>query len=159
MLDACVVSKLAYGLQTACMNQAERKKLDGFHARCLRQILRIQPSFYSRISNDVIFQRAHSMRVSERILLQQMVYFGHLARRTDDDPVRALVFAEGLFEPLPPAACRRQGRPRSSWVNTVYAHCVKAAGSAESLSWYLQPTAEASRAWCRAACQYICNIL
>ena len=149
------MSKLAYGLQTVCLNKAEQRKLDGFHARCLRKILCIPPSFVSRISNDVVFERARAIRMSKRILLQQMVYFGHLVRRSDDDPVRALVFAPGSCEPLAPPGRRKRGRPRASWVNTVHEECVKAAGS--SLSWFFQPTLEARRAWYRAARQYIRN--
>ena len=156
IFDSCVVSKLAYGLQSACLNQAERRRVDGFQARCLRQILRIPPSFVSRVSNDTVFERARAIRVSKQILLQQMVYFGHLARRGDSDPVKALIFAPGSFQPLPPPTCRRQGRPRASWVKTVHSECLKAAGSSESLSWYLQPTPEATRAWYCAARQHIC---
>ena len=34
--DACIVSKLVYGLHTATLNKSERSRLDGFNARCLR---------------------------------------------------------------------------------------------------------------------------
>ena len=39
--SALVVSKLAYGLCTAWLTKARQRKLDGFHARCLRRILKI----------------------------------------------------------------------------------------------------------------------
>ena len=36
IFDSCVVTRLMYGLQSAWLNQAERRRIDGFHARCLR---------------------------------------------------------------------------------------------------------------------------
>ena len=47
-----VVSKLLYGLQTMALGGAPLKKLAGFHARCLRRILGIAPSYWSRVSTS-----------------------------------------------------------------------------------------------------------
>ena len=44
--------KLSCGLSTACLTQTDRRSLDGFHARCLRKLLRIAPSYFSRVSNE-----------------------------------------------------------------------------------------------------------
>ena len=49
IFEACIISKLLYGLVTAVLNKAERARLDGFQARCFRRILKIPPSYYSRI--------------------------------------------------------------------------------------------------------------
>ena len=38
IFDTCVGSQLLYCLHTAWLNKAELRKLDGFHARCLRKI-------------------------------------------------------------------------------------------------------------------------
>ena len=51
---SCVVSKLLYGLQVLWLNQASRDKLDAFNARCLRKILGIAHSYYSRVSNQAV---------------------------------------------------------------------------------------------------------
>ena len=48
---ACIVSKLLYGLHTTWLNVTERRRLDGFHTRCLRRILGISAAYYSRVSN------------------------------------------------------------------------------------------------------------
>ena len=40
----CIVSRLLYGLQAMWLRTGQRKQLDAFHAKCLRQILGIQPS-------------------------------------------------------------------------------------------------------------------
>ena len=50
IFDACVMSKLLYALYTACLNQAERRRIDGFHARCLRTILKVAP--FSLLSSN-----------------------------------------------------------------------------------------------------------
>jgi hypothetical protein len=89
--DACCVSKLVYGLQSATLSQVERRRLDGFQCRCLRRVMRIPSSYISRVSNNTVLKRARATKVSQRILAQQMLYFGQLARRDDDDPVRAAV--------------------------------------------------------------------
>ena len=54
IFNACICSKLAYGLSTSIFTAKEIRRLDGFHARCLRKILKIAPSFYSHISNKTV---------------------------------------------------------------------------------------------------------
>ena len=41
LFNAIVVSRLVYGLSTIWLVSAQRKRLDGFFARCLRQILKM----------------------------------------------------------------------------------------------------------------------
>ena len=47
--NALIISKLLYGLSSVCLVDAQRRRLDGFHARCLRKLLRIPAAFVSRI--------------------------------------------------------------------------------------------------------------
>ena len=61
--QACIVSKLLYGLQVAWLTKTQRLRLDGFHARCVRKIVEGPHSFWSRISNADVLEksmRAHS---------------------------------------------------------------------------------------------------
>ena len=51
---AVVLSKLLYGLESANIRTQDARKLDGFHAACCRSLLRIQPSFVSRVSNGFV---------------------------------------------------------------------------------------------------------
>ena len=53
-----VESKLLYSLSAACLTVADRRRLDGFQARCLRQLLRIKPPYYSRVSNLEVLRRS-----------------------------------------------------------------------------------------------------
>eukprot|EP00959_Pyramimonas_sp_CCMP1952_P110992 2321958-Pyramimonas_sp.AAC.1 len=50
--QALVTSKVMYSLNSAWLNKAERKRLDGFQARCLRRILHIPHACVSRVSNE-----------------------------------------------------------------------------------------------------------
>ena len=59
-----VVSKLTYGLQTVWLTKAARSKLDAFHVRCLRQILSIAHSHWSRISNQEVLHRIGAPKLS-----------------------------------------------------------------------------------------------
>ena len=49
LFHALVVSKLVYGLSTMCFVKAQRRRLDGFYARCLRRVLGIPAAFVSRV--------------------------------------------------------------------------------------------------------------
>ena len=57
LLHALIISKLQYGLSTICLVKAQKRRLDGFYARCLRRVLGIPASFYSRVSDKDVFQR------------------------------------------------------------------------------------------------------
>ena len=116
---ACVVSQLTYGLQTAVLGKAAKKKVDAFHARCARNILGISPSYCSRVSNASVLQQLDATPLSCLLLAQQLGYFGKLARRPATCPARQLVFDEDLS--LKSAdSVKRRGRPRLEWASEVY---------------------------------------
>jgi len=52
MLDACVMSKLLYCLESLWILADGLKRLDGFFASCLRQIAGIKHSYYSRVASN-----------------------------------------------------------------------------------------------------------
>ena len=51
IFESCVISRLMYGLQTCWLNEAELSRLDAYYCKCLRRILKIPPSFESRVPN------------------------------------------------------------------------------------------------------------
>ena len=116
---SCVVSRLTYGLQTAVLGKAAKNKLDGFHARCARSILGIQPSYWSRVSNASVLGQLHATQLSSLLLEQQLQYFGKLAQRPANCPARQLVFDEDLGLRNQDLA-RRRGRPRLQWASECY---------------------------------------
>ena len=54
IFNACICSKLAYGLSTSTFTTREMRKINGFQNRCLRKIVGIRPAYYSRISNATV---------------------------------------------------------------------------------------------------------
>ena len=59
MYNAVIVSKLIYGLETMYLNDSLLKRLDAFHIRGLRHILGIQHSYWSRVKNEEIIDKAN----------------------------------------------------------------------------------------------------
>ena len=152
---ACIVSRLLYGLQAAWLIKVARDRLDGFHAKCLRQILGIAPSYYSRISNETVLQQLQAPKLSELLLQQQLNFFGRVARRSSLCPVRRLIFANDGLTLQDAASKRIRGRPRQTWPSEIFRRGVAMAGpiaAFESLIVNEQAWKEAVRLHCRSAC-------
>ena len=61
----------------ATFTKSEYRRLDGFQARCLRQILKIQPAYYSRVSNATVrkitgIQASYWSRISNSEVLSRV---------------------------------------------------------------------------------------
>ena len=111
IFNACVVSKLLYGLDAIWMNKCARRRLDGFQARCLRRITGVPPSFVSRVSNDEVRRRAEGQpRLSTTLLKRQLHLMGRAARDQAGVLPRT-TFQPGTFN-LQCPHCRCVGRPR-----------------------------------------------
>ena len=89
---ACVLSKLLYNLPSMWLNAAEVCKLDAFHVRCLRRMLRIQPSFYNRVSNQTVLTQARNCNLSQTLLERQLFLMGEVATRPDSDLLKRIIF-------------------------------------------------------------------
>ena len=150
IFSTCVVAKLTYALFAACLNQAERRRIDGFQAQCLRKIYRVPHSYISRISNSTVLSMAGQPPLSEQICKQQMIFMGKLARRPGTDPVRLSVFEPDSFDLRAPSGPRKRGRPRQSWGNMVMNNCLRVAGTPARLAAYFRPEGGAARAWASA---------
>jgi len=147
---ACVVQKLMYSLDTAWLCAEERRKLDGFHARCLRRICKIQHSYWSHISNAEVLQTAGEQPLSSTLKFRQLKLFGRIARMDGANCLRQVAFEDGSCGVRRWHGLRRQGRPRQTWAPCVRAEAVKAAGGEEAMARLLQNSAEACQAWARA---------
>ena len=69
LFHALVGSKLEYCLSTLWLVTAQLRRIDGFHARCLRCILGIPASFVSRVSNRSVFLQAGVAPMFEQVKL------------------------------------------------------------------------------------------
>ena len=116
LYQACVVSKLMYGLQSIWLNKVYRCKLDGFHCRCLRKIAGIAHSYISRITNKEVLQTTGSAPLQNMLLRQQLQYYGGLLRNTRHP--RHHLLHERVLD-------RRRGRPVLSWVKELNKHAAQ----------------------------------
>ena len=158
VFHACVISKLMYSLHTTWLNTSERRRLDGFYARCLRRILGVPSAYISRISNRVVFERARAQMLSSTLLAHQLKFFAHVARQPSGSALRDSIFEPHTLNPRRLPGVRGRGRPRITWAQAVFAEAVFVAGSAQRLTTFLQNTSRANNAW-RAAVHDYCRQL
>jgi len=131
--SSLVESKLLYSLSTASYTVAELRRLDGFQARCLRSILGIQPAFLSRISNDIVRQRAVCRCFSELLVDRQLMLLGTVLRAPEHSPLQSVSFIPGTLQPATSRYVRRVGRPRKEWVPIALSNAYNLGGHGQLL--------------------------
>ena len=133
IFNAVIMPQIMYGLSSSWLCVADRRRLDGFQARCLRKVLRIAPSFVSRISNKTVLQRAGQKQFSSHLLKQQLLLFGRIARAPDNDVLRKLTFIPGTLQPVTEVFVCKLGRPRHEWASQLTKEALKIASTYVSL--------------------------
>ena len=154
IFQTCVVSKLLYGLQTAVFTKKQTRQLDGFHARCLRKILRIAPPYWSRVSNYEVLSRMQARPLSQQLLKQQLNLFAKIYRRPNTDIGRSLVFEPSSDTLLIHSLSRRRGRPRLDWATEIWKHAVRMNSGAMSIGRLMgdaRQWKESAELYCNAA--------
>ena len=99
--------------------KAQRRRIDGFYARCLRRILGRPHSFYSSVSNKVVYERAGTIPLSQQLAKQQLILLGTVARSAAGSPLRRNTFMGDSFQPSICHYIRKVGRPRTNWTESV----------------------------------------
>ena len=133
IFQALIESKLLYGLSAACFTKAELRRLDGFQARCLRQIIGIKPAFYSRISNASVLEKAGFRSASKSLLLAQLQQLGRVMRADSSNPIFVTSFFGTHWQFAVEHYVRRIGRPRKEWVPEAFRAAMQVAGGLEQL--------------------------
>lgn len=133
MFEACIISKLVYGLVTTVLNQNERRRLDGFQARCIRRILKAP---YTRISNERVLKMAARRPLSEQIMKQQMILMGKIVFSRASDVVRQSIFIPSTIKLRLLLGPTKRGRLRIRWPVQVLVMCIRIAGSYKQLLSY-----------------------
>ena len=127
---ACVVSKLLYGLQTIAMTKADLTRLDAFHARCLRKILRIPTTYAAKkvlhtpnvVTNAEVLRRAREYPLSVDLTNLQIRHYAHLVRLDIYDPLRQVTLhADTDAKPPNWKGRRPSGAPPKAWVTEAAA--------------------------------------
>ena len=116
---AIVLPKLLYNLESVWLLQADKRRLDGFHARCLRQILSIPSAYVSRISNKEVLEKANQLPLSSILLDRQKAFYVKTAALPGDSFLRMLTCQPESNAPRRWAANRKRGRPKQQWADCV----------------------------------------
>ena len=124
---------MAYGLHTACLNQTERRRLDGFQNRCLRKIWGIEPSFVSRVPNNAVLQLTGQSAVTKLLMRQQLLLYGKAFRAPPGSLLRDAVFCPGSLKPITERYIWRVGRPSREWAPIVQEAAMRATCSSHIL--------------------------
>ena len=98
---------------------AQRRRVDGFVARCLRRILRIPASFVSRISNAVVLARVGAKPFSQQVLKHQLHLLRKAAVTEAGHPLRKDTFSGSTLVPQIGIFIKRVGRPRQEWTSQL----------------------------------------
>lgn len=122
---AAVLTVLLYGCEAWTTTQAQGRRVEAFHQRCLRRILRIQ--WYKRVTNREVLERAGIEPISAFIGNGRLRWFGHVVRMPEDRvPNR-------LYNWVPTHGKRSRGRPRTAWPSCVLNDFRDATGRSQSL--------------------------
>ena len=117
----CVLSKLLYSLDSLWFLKADKCRLDAFHCKCLRKILGIAPSYFSRVSNADVLEKAGSKLLSAILSDRQVHLYSSIASQSDASLVKQVVCdSSGGPRNWAPER-RRRGRPRQQWTQCVHA--------------------------------------
>ena len=125
IFDAVIRAKLLYGLETVHLTQAMLKKIDAFQIRGLRKILNLPSTFIDRrFTNRHVLQRASNLMSphGNNILFSHCYnerrarLLGHIARASQEDPLRQISFQHDSVNRIPYGK-KRSGRPRQNWLH------------------------------------------
>ena len=126
--EACIVSKVLYGLETVWLLKDQLRKLDASFYSCLRKIAGVLPSFLSRIPNTAILAQLRAIPLSQTLHKRQLMLYGKLVQKPDADFTRRVAIEPGDCRPRDWKPKRRVGRPCLRWAESVYAMGLKSFG-------------------------------
>ena len=108
--QALVESKLIYSLRCLCLSSADRRRLDGFQNRCLRNFFGIPPAFISTVPNAEVLRSAGCPAATDMLLKRQLLRFSKVLRSAHDHPLHSSAFLRGALQPAASMYVRRVGR-------------------------------------------------
>ena len=125
MYDLSPLNRVVVHVSLECeaLWKSDKNRIDAFHCRCLRRILKVAPSWISHVPNNVILAAADSKPLSERLIFQQLVLFGKIAKQSNDSFIRQLTFEESSINPTR-CVYRRRGRPRLAWQSVLHGQAI-----------------------------------
>ena len=120
IFEACVVSKVLYGLESMWLLKDQLRKLDAFYCSCLRKIVGVLPAFVSRISNHAVLDRLSATLLSQTLKKRQLMLYGRLVHQPENEFSRQVAIEPGGCKPRDWHPNRKVGRPCQRWPKCVY---------------------------------------
>ena len=105
--------------QYAVAQVAQEWHLNAFQNRCLRRIVGIKPSHFSRVSNADVLERCGHVSATSLLRKRQSQLLRKVLRSEEGHPLRTASFIPGTNYPLTERYVRRRGRPHKEWVRTL----------------------------------------
>jgi hypothetical protein len=109
--NAVVLSSLLYGCESWTLYRRHIKKLEQFHTRSLRAIMRIR--WQDRITNLEVLDRADSTSIEAKILKAQLRWCGHVIRMKESRIPRQILY--GVLA----SGSRNRGRPKKRYKDNL----------------------------------------
>ena len=116
--ESCIVSKILYSLESLWLLQTDRARIDAFHCQCVRRILRIPPSFVSRVSNVDVLVTAGQRTMSATLEARQKSLYQKIQGLPQSNFLKRLVCNDN-GEAINWTHKRMRGRPRQMWAQSV----------------------------------------
>lgn len=101
----------SYGSKSWTLRANERKYIDSFELRCYMRLLRI-PWTARRTNQSILVELNVITRLSSLCMKKVLQYFGHVARRRDDNIYRLIVMGEVQGK-------RSRGRSPMRWSDQI----------------------------------------
>ena len=120
---AAVLTILLYGSEVWNTTKKQHHRLEVFHQRCLRRILRIR--WYHRTRNVDVLERARINPIETIVGANRLRWFGHVSRMPESRTPKY------LLDWTPAHGRRSRGRPRRNWQKCVLEDAASFSGEAD----------------------------
>lgn len=111
LYETIVIPTAIYACETWKITAKIAQKLNVFHSRCLRRILKIRYS--DHITNEEVLLRSHSKRLQDVVMERRLRLAGHILRLPNQR------HSKSALRWTPRDGRRKVGRPRKTWRRTL----------------------------------------
>jgi hypothetical protein len=107
-----------YGMHHSWLTKSIKHRLNTWHSRALRRILRIKASMISHVTDERIYELADVVPITRHLETLQLKYYGHVVRAGPPDAIHNTCFNTANSTRRLEAK-RRVGRPMHKWIPHV----------------------------------------
>ena len=120
LFRAIILPKLLYICKSIWINQDGLSRINAFHVKCLRQICRIAPSYFSRVPNSEIYELCGDTLLSVLLHKRQIELYQSITELPENNIMRKLTCMPNSVHPKIWDGDRKRGRPKQQWAPCVF---------------------------------------